>query len=167
MDFVPLQCIVLHSHPFNVHITGFSLFTQHLRLHSPTLSSRCKSARAQSTLCFAILFFRFTTDCRQLSCRCIKDVNSQRNTSYLLKRNRAMIYAPKEKKRKEETLCSDFLYSIEIWYEELQLKSLCAALFLGHSHDIFSFSHVGEWEKGLRLQYNRKKTFLFSPLKDP
>lgn len=67
---------------------------------------RCTKCMGAKYFVLRFLLFTFfcssCADCRQLSCRCIK-----RNTSYLLKRNRAMIYILRKSEQKSIMHCSD------------------------------------------------------------
>lgn len=100
-----MQCIVIHSHKkrnlFNVHNT-FSPASS----HSPPARQMYKMhGRKVLRVTFFILYIFFCSscaDCRQLSCRCIK-----RNTSYLLERNRAMIYILRKSEQNSIMHCSD------------------------------------------------------------
>lgn len=152
--FIPLQCIVTHSlektrisSTCTTHFIHNNFFTFSGSLapsrHRPSM--KCMGAK-YSVLRFSLssLLFCVRSDCRQLSCRCIKDVNSQRNTSYLLKRNRAMIYIQLKEERKRRSAeqksimhCCDrkicFVF-IEIWYRELYLK---ATLYMALAETLF------------------------------
>lgn len=117
MNNVNLYSFAMHRYSFacknenlfNVHNTFHTQQLLHI-LQAPSrplVIAQVWNAWAQSTPCYVFLFLRcffcVRSDCRQLSCRCIKDVNSQRNTSYLLKRNRAMIYIQLKEERKRRS----------------------------------------------------------------
>lgn len=146
---------VIHSHKksgnlFNVQNTFHTnSFTFTSASSSPSIfpcSSHSTLGVKYFVLRFCSLLHIFFADCRhKLSCRCIKDVKfteKERNTSYLLKENRAMIYTPTKSKKtreiserrtrrkaewqhrrrkKRKALCivateKFALYSIEIWH---------------------------------------------------
>lgn len=116
MNNVNLYSFAMHRYAFacknedlfNVHNTFHTTTSSHSSgslapsRHRPSM--KCMGAK-YSVLRFSLssLLFCARSDCRQLSCRCIKDVNSQRNTSYLLKRNRAMIYIQLKEERKRRS----------------------------------------------------------------
>lgn len=117
---------LLHSHSFPTFYLPSLLFTQRW------------NAWAQSTSCYV-----FFPDCRQLSCRCIRDVNFGEKHILFAKKKFVLwfIHSGRMKEgkllKKNEALCiiateKFALYSIEIWYYELYLKaSLCMVLFSG------------------------------------
>lgn len=127
--------------------TSISSHAQHIPFNvfafssafSPPLSQRVWNAWAQSTSCYDFpASSRYRLQTTFMSAH-IKDVNAQRNTSYLLERNRAMIYIHRKKlnwaeqKKHSALLRQKNLLCIQLKYDTLWalFKSLCMTLAKG------------------------------------